>query len=74
MDTSWRAPNSESYAARQRELSPNIAPALEEGMAEVLPALQNLLLEKLSSPEPVEETVRQFVAARQLSSHRIAHS
>jgi len=45
-------------------------------MTEVLPALPvwNIFLERPPSPRPVEETNRQFVAARQLSSHQIAIS
>ena len=55
--------------------APYIAPALHgsvgEGTTEVLPALLNLFLERLPSPGPFEEkTFRQFVAARQLFSHR----
>jgi hypothetical protein len=61
-----------------REFAPYIAPALRgsvgEGMMEVLPALRKLFLERLPSPGPVEETIRQFVAARQLSSHQITIS
>ena len=60
------------------EFAPSIAPALrgsvEEEMTEVLPALRNLFLEGMPSPGPVEETIRQFVATRQLSSHQIAIS
>ena len=60
------------------EFAPHIVPALcesvGEGMTEVLPALQILFLEKLPSPGPVEEGIRQFVAALQLSGHQIAVS
>jgi hypothetical protein len=61
-----------------RKFASNIAPALcgsvGEGMTEVLPALQNLFVEGLPSLGPFEETIRQFIAARQLSSHQIAIS
>ena len=61
-----------------RKFASDIALALRgsvgEGMTEVLPALRNLFLEGLPSLGPVEETIRQFVAARQLSSHQIAIS
>ena len=66
-----------------QKCSTYIAPALcgsvGEGMTEVLPALRIIFLERLSSPDsrrqpPVEETIRQFVAARQLSSYYIAIS
>ena len=43
-------------------------------MTEVLPALLNLLLERMPSPGPVEEIVRQFAATRWLCSHQIAIS
>lgn len=58
--------------------SPHIVPALhriiEEGMTEVLPSLQNILLEKQSPPGPVEEAIGQLVAALHLSSRSIAVS
>ena len=61
-----------------QKLAPHIVPALcesvGEGMTEVLPALQNLFLEKLPSMGPVEEGIGQFVAARQLSGHQVAVS
>ena len=60
------------------EFSPRIAPALqelvEEGVTEVLPALQTLLLEETPLSEPVQENIGQFVSARQLSGHPIAVS
>jgi F-box-like len=59
-----------------KEFALYIVPALlgsvGEGKTEVLPALRNLFLERIPSPGPVEEISRQFVAARQLSSHQIA--
>jgi hypothetical protein len=58
--------------------TPRIAPALQElvgeRVSEVLPALQGLLLEDPSPSGPVQETVGQFVAARQLAGHPIAVS
>ena len=68
-----------------QKFSLSIAPALCGSVGEeVLPALRNIFLERLSSPvrgtwlprrqPPVEETIRQFVAARQLSGYQIAIS
>ena len=62
-----------------QEFAPYIVPVLlwfvEEGMTELLPALQNLFSEKLlPSPGPVEGSTRQFTAAHQPSGHRIAVS
>jgi hypothetical protein len=37
---------------------------------EVLPTLQNIFLEGLQLSEPVKEDIGQFVAARQVTSHR----
>ena len=60
------------------EFTPRIAPALqervEEGVAEVLPALQTLYLEETPLSGPVQETIGQFVSARQLSGHPVAVS
>jgi hypothetical protein len=60
------------------ELAPLIGPALQELVegrtTEVLPALQNIFLEGFKSLGPVEEGIRQFVAARQFSSHPVAIS
>jgi hypothetical protein len=59
------------------EFAPRIAPALQEFVGErateVLPALETLFLETLPSG-PVQDTIGQFVAARQLSDHPIAVS
>jgi hypothetical protein len=58
--------------------APRIVPALqeliEEGVTEVLPALQTLFLEETRPPRPVQEGIEQFVAARQLAGHPIAVS
>ena len=59
-----------------RELTPRIAPALKvlvgERATEVLPALQTLFLEETLQSGPVQETIGQFVAARQLADHPVA--
>ena len=61
-----------------QEFAPRIAPALRELVGErateVLPALQSLFLEETLPSEPVQETIGQFVSARQLASHPIAVS
>ena len=62
-----------------REFAPCIAPALqvlagEEGLMEVLPALQTLFFEETLPLGPVEEAIGKFVAARQLAGHPIAVS
>ena len=53
----------------------HIAPVLQElvggRLTEVLPALQNIFLEGLLSSRSVHEGVRQFVAARQVTSQPI---
>jgi hypothetical protein len=55
--------------------SPHIAPVLQELVegrtTAVLPALQNIFLEGFESSEPVQEIIRQFVAARQAGGHPI---
>jgi hypothetical protein len=61
-----------------KQFSPRIAPALLEltgGRAtEVLPALQNVLLEGYQPSEPVEEGITQFISARRLTNHPVAIS
>jgi hypothetical protein len=61
-----------------QEFAPRIAPSLQELVGgrttEVLPALQNLFLEKLHPSRPVEEAIGKFVAARQLTNHPVAIS
>ena len=58
-----------------RGLAPLVALALQEltgeRVTEVLPMLQNLHIEGPES-KPVEEAIRQFIAARQLSGHPVA--
>jgi hypothetical protein len=59
---------------------PRIAPALQEltggRTTEVLPALQNVLLEGLQPSEPhsVQEGIAQFISARQLTNRPVAIS
>ena len=59
-----------------KEFTTRIAPALQELVGdrttEVLPALQNIFLEGFESSEPVQEGIRQLVAARQVASCPIA--
>jgi len=57
------------------EITPGIAAALQElvgsRMAEVLPNLQYIYVEEIESAVHFEESIRDFVAARQLSNHPI---
>ena len=58
-----------------REFTSRIAPALHDLSGEVLPSLQNILLEDLHPSAPVQgEAIGKFVAARQLAGHHIAVS
>ena len=61
-----------------KQFTPRIAPALQEltggRITEVLPALQNVLLEGFRLLEPVQEGIVQFISARQLTNHPIAIS
>ncbi len=61
-----------------QNFSPYIVTALHgiigEGTTEVLPSLQNLFLEKPSSPGPIEEAIGQFVSALHLPGRSIAVS
>ena len=60
------------------EFAPRIMPALQELVGsrttEVLPTLQKIFLEKLRESGPIQEGIRQFVAARQVTGHPIAVS
>jgi hypothetical protein len=61
------------------EFAPRIVPALQEHVGgivttEVLPTLQNIILEGLQPSGPVQEGIEQFVATRQVTSHTIAVS
>jgi hypothetical protein len=55
-------------------LMSRIAPALQELAGEVLPSLQKLFLTDLRPSLPVQGTIKEFVAARQLAGHPIAVS
>jgi hypothetical protein len=61
-----------------KEVALSIAPALRrlvgDRVTEVLPALQHLFLEGLQPSNPIQETIRHFVAARRLVGHSIAIS
>ena len=61
-----------------KDFAPGIAAALLElvggRITDVLPCLQNILVEGLEPSGPLRETIGQFVAARQLSDHPIAIS
>jgi hypothetical protein len=61
-----------------KEFAPRIVPALQELVGgrttEVLPTLQNILLEEPQLSGPVQEGIQQLVATRQVSSHPIAVS
>jgi hypothetical protein len=60
------------------ELMPSIAPALQElvreGVAEVLPALQNLFLAGPIPSGPAQEAIAHFVAARELAGNPVGIS
>jgi hypothetical protein len=57
---------------------PRIVPALQEvtegRTTELLPALQNVLLEGFQPSEPVQEDIAEFISARQLTSCPVAIS
>ena len=61
-----------------KEFALHIVPALQEldggRTTEVLPALENIFLERLEPSGPVQEGVGQFVATRQVTGHPIAVS
>ena len=58
--------------------SHRIAPVLQElsgeRATEVLPSLQNVLLEGFEPSKPVQEGIAQFISARQLTNHPVAIS
>jgi hypothetical protein len=60
------------------EFAPGIAAALQElvggRITDVLPSLQNIFVEGLEPSGPFQESIGQFVVARQLSDHPIAIS
>ncbi len=61
-----------------KQLAPRIAPALQEltgdRTTEVLPSLENVFLEGFLPSEPVQEGIRQFISARQLTNRPVAIS
>jgi hypothetical protein len=61
-----------------KTLAPDIAAALQElvggRIAEVLPSLQNIFVEGLEPSGPFQESIGQFVTARQLCGHPVAIS
>ena len=61
-----------------KQFSPRIALALQEltggRTTEVLPALQNVILEGSQPPEPVQEGIAQLISARRLTNHPVATS
>jgi len=61
-----------------KEYAPSIILALRELVGdirtEVLPALQDILLEELQPSGPVRESIEQFISARQLTSNPVAVS
>jgi hypothetical protein len=61
-----------------KEFGPGIAAALQElvggRITEVLPSLQNIFVEGLEPSGPLQKSIGQFVAARQLSDHPITIS
>ena len=61
-----------------KQFSPRIAPALLEltggRTTEVLPALQNVLVEGYQPSEPVQEGITQLISARRLTNHPVAIS
>jgi hypothetical protein len=61
-----------------KQFSSRITPALleltEGRTTEVLPALQNVLLEGFQPSEPVQEGITQFISARGLTNHPVAIS
>jgi len=60
------------------KISPHIAPALQEltggRTTEVLPALQNVLLEGSQPSESVQNDVAQFISARRVTNHLVTLS
>jgi hypothetical protein len=60
------------------QISPRLVLALQERTGgrttEVLPALQNVLLEEFQPSEPVQEGIAQFISARQLTNCPVAIS
>jgi hypothetical protein len=61
-----------------KQFSPRITPALQKltggRTIEVLPALQNVLLEGFQPSKPVQKGIARFISARQLANHPVAIS
>jgi hypothetical protein len=61
-----------------KESAPGIVAALEElvgdRITEILPSLQNILVQRLEPWEPFHEHIGQFITARQLSGHPVTIS
>jgi len=61
-----------------KQFLPRIAPVLQEftggRTTEILPTLQNVLLEGFQPSEPVQEGIAQFISARQTTNHPVAIS
>jgi hypothetical protein len=61
-----------------KECAPGIAAALQQlvggRITEVLPSLRNIFVKGIEPQEPFREHIGEFVAARQLSGHRVAIS
>jgi len=61
-----------------KQISPRIALALQEltggRTTEVLPSLQNVLLEEFRPSKPVHESIAQFVSERELTNHPVVIS
>ena len=60
-----------------KDLARLVAPALQElatggNATEVLPTLQNLVIDRIQPSSRIQEAVLQFVSARQLSAHPVA--
>ncbi len=58
-----------------KDLAPGIAAALQEIVGtEVLPSLQNIFVDRLERSGPFQESIGQFLVARELSGHSITIS
>jgi len=61
-----------------KKFAPRIAPALQvltgARATEVLPTLQNVLVERVRSKVPVQKGIAQFISARQLTNYPVTVS
>lgn len=64
------------YASKEFVLGlvPALQELVEEGVTDVMPALETLFWEELQPSGPVRDAIGRFVAARQLSGRPIAVS